>query len=129
MLLTAENVEKMMVACLCEEYDETAIVVQGIRNTVRFEAARIFDNASDIAMLLNQLPPQFHRQIGGGWSFLNACFRNDGKQWTGFHSSMENLFLLGIAAGYVKEIFPRDMWSALPGGMPYYVIDIVEAQS
>ncbi len=37
---------------------------------------------------------------------------------------MEALVVLGIASGFVKYPMPREMWSALPGGMPYIVIDL-----
>jgi hypothetical protein len=37
---------------------------------------------------------------------------------------MDKLFSMGIAVGLVKAYFPRRMWSILPGGMPYYVVDL-----
>jgi len=39
---------------------------------------------------------------------------------------MEKLFLLGLAIEKVKCLMPREVWPALPGGMPYYVINDVE---
>jgi hypothetical protein len=36
---------------------------------------------------------------------------------------MEHLFQLGLAAGYVKPLLPREMWAAFPGGVPYYVVN------
>jgi len=55
-------------------------------------------------------------------SFLNACQDRNGNQWTDLHQRMEQLFVLGQAAGFVSCLLPRDMWAALPGGMPYYVV-------
>jgi hypothetical protein len=37
---------------------------------------------------------------------------------------MDKLFSMVIAVGLVKACFPRCMWSILPGGMPYYVVDL-----
>jgi len=68
------------------------------------------------------LPEQFKGSAGGGWSFLNACDDKHGNQWTDLHLRMEQLFQLGIGIGKVKCLMPRAMWSALPGGMPYYAV-------
>jgi len=54
---------------------------------------------------------------------LNACYTKAGEHW-GEHVSMDRLFTLGQAAGYVKCCLPRELWPALPGSMPYYVIDL-----
>ncbi len=73
--------------------------------------------------MLDELHPNFKASNGGGWSFLNACNRSDNMQWTGLHSTMEKLFMLGIAAGHVEWMpAQRDMWSAFPGGMPYVIV-------
>jgi hypothetical protein len=44
-----------------------------------------------------------------------------GYQW-GEHASMESLICLGIAAGFVRYCLPRDLWTSLPGGLPYFVV-------
>ena len=49
---------------------------------------------------------------------------NEGAQWTGDHTTMDNLFKLGMAIGKVVCPFPRNMWSALAGGMPYYEVNL-----
>jgi hypothetical protein len=73
--------------------------------------------------MLAELPDPFHdADIGGGGSFLQACNRQDGVQWTTEHRVMEQLFLLGIATGFVICQLPRWVWPVLPGGMPYYVV-------
>jgi hypothetical protein len=72
--------------------------------------------------LLNELPSSFKKDIGGGWSFLQACETKDGVQW-GEHRNMEQLFVLGMALGKVRYCLPRDLWQVLPGGMPYLVIE------
>ena len=74
--------------------------------------------------MLSELPDEFRVSGGGGWSFLQACNDRHGTQWTGFHQAMEELFMLGMAAGLVTELLPRDLWDALPGGMPYYAVKL-----
>lgn len=76
-----------------------------------------------IGELLAELPDEFQASKGGGWSFLNACMTKDGVQWTGMHSTMDKLFMLGIAAGRARWLLPRDMWGVLPGGMPYVSVN------
>jgi hypothetical protein len=97
-------------------------VVEGIVTTVAFSPAAIQAHRADIGALLAELPDSFQSSGGGGWSFLNACNDRHGVQWTSFQLVMEHLFLLGLAGGQVSELLPRDMWSAFPGGMPYYVV-------
>ena len=124
--LTSENVNKIFLDCLfdedTEENQEKAIIVEGIMSVFGFDPDRIKKHKNDIISLLMQLPKEFQRNGGGGWSFLNACNRDDGEQWTGLHGDMERLFSLGIACGYAKFQLPRDMWKILPGGMPYVCI-------
>ena len=35
---------------------------------------------------------------------------------------MEALITLGIAAGLVNFLLPREMWKMMPGGMPYLFV-------
>ena len=70
------------------------------------------------------LPHQFRKSAGGGWSFLNACNQEDGEQWTGLHQRMDQLFAMAIGLGLAKWCLPRAMWDVFPGGMPYVVVEI-----
>ena len=87
-----------------------------------FHPERIKTAAPEIAQMLNELPRPFHVEGGGGWSFLQACQDRHGNQWTGMHRTMELLFLMGLALGKVKECLPREHWTILPGGVPYYTV-------
>ena len=127
MKLTSKNVEKIFMDCLfkdeaTQEEKENAIIVEGIMNNFGFDPQKIEAHEEDISSLLKQLPQQFRENFGGGWSFLNACMRDDGEQWTGLHAIQEQLLALGVAAGWAKIQLPRQFWSALPGGMPYFVV-------
>ena len=72
--------------------------------------------------MLGELPDEFHQVGGGGWSFLNACNNRHGELWTGEHRIMELLVMLGIGIGRVRFVMPRDLWSEMPGGMPYFMV-------
>jgi hypothetical protein len=57
-------------------------------------------------------------QDAGGATFLNACVDKNGTQW-GEHRNIDQLLCLGIAIGKVSFPMPKEMWSMLPGGMPF----------
>lgn len=120
-MLTPQAVESMMRACqfTTGEPTDDAIVVEGILNRYGFHPGRIAENADAIAALVAELPDEFHREKGGGWSFLNMCDDRHGRQWTGLHLMQERLCVLGIAAGKARWLAPREMWADMPGGMPY----------
>jgi len=121
--LTAENVQRIVQACLYNEDDDTsnAVIHEGVVIRMGFHPDRIAEHRDEIEDMLNQLPSEFHKDGKGGMSFLNACMRRDGVQW-GEHRNIEELVLLGLATGMVKYLLPREAWIALPGGMPYFVV-------
>lgn len=124
-MLTSRAVDDMLARCLFsdDESMEGAIEVEGIVNRYAFHPGRIAENADTIGEMLAELPDEFQREKGGGWSFLNACMDRNGKQWTDLHQQQERLFALGIAAGKARWVLPREMWSHMPGGMPYVVVN------
>lgn len=133
MELTAINVHDVME--YCEDRDPFGlrpvwaddagplVWVDGIVNRFRLSGNRLEEKRADIEAMLRQLPPQFMVAGGGGWSFLQACLRADSVHW-GEHPDMERLFALGLGIGVVVEPLPREIWNALPGSMPYYVINL-----
>ena len=122
-MLNPSGVEKIFKDCLCNENEvDGAVKAEGITCTVGFDPAMLEKYRQQIVDMLNELPKEFHKETGGGWSFLNAWMDKDGNQWTSFHQQMEQLFQLGIGIGKVKCLMPKKLWAALPGGMPYYVI-------
>ena len=124
-VLTAEQVNAIFMDSLFREGEDTSnhIKAEGIINSVGFHPERLQYHKIEIEAMLDELPENFKKSGGGGWSFLNACNDKHGNQWTGLHQHMEQLFQLGIGIGKVKYLTPRDMWSVLPGGMPYIVIE------
>lgn len=126
--LSTEYVQDLGCRCMFAEEDlidgnpppDRLIEVDGIVIRFGFDRTRIEANKDEIRAALAELPDSFRE----GMSFLNACNDRHGNQWTGFHQTMALLFSLGIAAGMVKFCFPREMWGVLPGGMPYYIVEI-----
>lgn len=125
MKLTSDNVEKVFMDCLFKDEENTDdhIVAEGIQGKVGFHPIRLEEYREDVKAMLQCLPDEFHAKKGGGMSFLNACKDRSGNQWTDLHLRMDQLFQLGIGLKLAKYCMPRPMWSALPGGMPYIVID------
>lgn len=140
--LTPEHVQSVLKECLFKDEElvdgqapEEHLYAEGIVHNFMFHPGRIAQHDDEIAEMLNELPTEFQDEsLGGkgGWSFLNACNRRDPDhpgtpfealdQWTGLHQTMEELMCLGIAAGRVQVQLPRPVWSALPGGVPYFVV-------
>ena len=114
--LTRHNVEDTFVKCL----RNSGPVTEGI---IKKAYMQVDDEQSDrIKGMLMQLDDKFRADGGSGASFLEMCINKDGEQW-GEHTDMEKLTMLGIAAGYAKFCFGRELWPILPGGMPYIVLD------
>jgi hypothetical protein len=124
-LIDAQRVEEILIDCLGgENYD---IAVEGVINTYGFSGPKLEEHTEEIRKMLWNLPKPFLPTAaggGGGWSFLNACQDANDEQWTGLHQRMEQLLCLGIAMGLAEWVLPKDMWPALPGGMPYVVVKV-----
>ena len=129
-MISSRQIHETLLDCFYPEAtDPLAIVetpvsgvkVEGIMHNYIFDGNRVEKHRDQINDWLDQLPEEFNEKTGGGWSFLQACVDRNGDQW-GEHMNMEELFALGIAIGRVSFLLPREMWKALPGGMPYLVI-------
>lgn len=122
--LSEDAVTALCGQCLFEEGADTsgAIIVEAVKLRFGFDPKKVEIAKPLIASLLAQLPDQFMRSKGGGWSFLNICEDRQGCLWTGFHSVQDALCALGIASGQAAWLMPRDMWEVLPGGVPYFVV-------
>lgn len=131
MKLDAIKVRKIFLDCLYSEdriksstkegLMKEAILVKGIVTNVGFDPKKIAIHKPEIIELLDELPNEFKHEVSGGYSFLKACVDKNGNHW-GEHRSMEQLFMLGMACKRVRCLFPRELWSMLPGGVPYYEV-------
>ncbi len=120
----ARNIDKIMKECLFLDGEDTsgAILAKGIIHSFGFHPKRLKDHYTEIVKELSSLPKEFYSGSGGGWSFMNMCNDNNGVQW-GEHINMEQLVCLGIALNLVEEQMPG-MRDILPGGVPYYVVNL-----
>jgi hypothetical protein len=129
--LTAESVEAVFMDCLFRKEEivepgrapDGAVLVDGVLRKFGFQPDRLESHRQTVRDMLAELPIEFHKNTGGGWSFLNACMTRDGTQW-GEHRNMEQLFVLAIGLGLAGWLLPREVWSALPGSVPYVVVDL-----
>lgn len=126
-MINAEKVKNIFVDCLyrnnevvANEIPKEAIIVKGITLTVGFNPKRLEPHKEEIENMLNKLNDTYKK----GWSFLNMCFDKNDEQWTGSHKTMEQLMILGMAINKIEYCCDREMWSMLPGGVPYIKIDL-----
>lgn len=124
--LTAQRLEEIFKNCFYKDDEITdegpiipAVEVEGIICKFGFHPIRLNEYKLEIEQMLTELPEQFKE--GGGWSFLNATLTKEGRLW-GEHKNIEQLMCLGMAIGKVKYNLARDLWTALPGGMPYFYV-------
>lgn len=132
LIINPEKVTKAFLDCLFkdEEIDGDGkpcldpVPVHGITASIGFHPERLEQKRKIVKEWLEALPIEFRKSNGGGWSFLNACNQADGMQWTGLQQIMEQLMMLGIGLKMVSYPFPKELWGALPGGVPYFMIEI-----
>ncbi|MBI3336258.1 hypothetical protein HYZ98_01680 [Candidatus Peregrinibacteria bacterium] len=97
-----------------------SVVVDGVQGRVSFNADRLGHHRAEIEALLSELPDEFRKSTGD--SFLRACQDKYGRLWTGEHTVVDELLMLGMGIGKFRFLLSRDLWALLPGGMPYYVL-------
>ena len=122
--LTSSNVKELFDKCMFVKDDVISkyYLGKGIITDVAFHPERLLENRQKICSLISQLPTEFNKEPGGGWSFLQMCLNKKGEQWCDLHQTMEQLVLLGTAIGKLEFPFPREIWKGLAGGMPYIAI-------
>ena len=104
-----------------EEDHKRAVIVEGIVRKFGFDPDRLNPRKERIMEFLKQMKPEFFRSTGGGYSFMAMFEDRDGVHWAE-HPTMEMLAAMGIGIGMVQYCLPREMWSLMPGGVPYLVI-------
>jgi hypothetical protein len=103
------------------EDERPFVPVEGVIHDIAFHPDRLRSHRDEVHDMLMQLPEEFRQHTGGGHSFLNAAGRADGVLW-GEHMNVEQLLTLGIGLGLARWLMPKQVWAALPGGMPYVVV-------
>lgn len=125
-VLNSKQIEGIFLDCLFRDGEDTAphVRAEGIMATVDFHSERLESHRAEVEAMLAELPDDFRESGGGCASFLNLCMDRHGRQWTDLQLAMNQLLTLGIALGKVIYPLPREVWGALPGGMPYVTIKI-----
>lgn len=121
----AEKVHEITEYCLAEaDFSvDDSIVANGLVNNFAFSTSKLKERKQDVIEILAEMHPNFRRDIGGGWTFLNLPMDKNDHHWCE-QPTAEKLVALGIGLGLVKYSFPRELWNNLPGGVPYIVIDL-----
>ncbi|CAB4131517.1 hypothetical protein UFOVP276_238 [uncultured Caudovirales phage] len=127
-LINSGRVQDIFLDCMFKETElfmdmpkeGEAIMVEGVNHRVGFHPERLKGHREEVYQMLLGLPEGF--KVGA--SFLEACNDRNGVMWTGMHLRMEQLFMLGIGLGVVLMPFPKALWPALPGGVPYFSVHV-----
>ncbi len=124
-MIDAKEINIIFRACLFKEEEiidgkppEGFLDIDGVRSHVGFHPDRVQQYKSRIEYFLSEIHPDFSSQEAGGTSFVNLPFDKEGTQW-GEHQNADELLILGLAIDRFEYLMPREIWSALPGGMPY----------
>ena len=108
--------------------DQSQLVeAEGLLSFFGFHKDRLSGYRDEVIEALEQLPDEFHKNDGGGWSFLNMCKTKDEQFW-GEHQNMEQLLALAIGLDLAGYCSPRKSWTSLPNGMPFIWIDLPEKE-
>jgi hypothetical protein len=97
--------------------------VEGIMRTYMIDIDKLEKDRMVVKQWLTQLPTEFLKEGGGGWSFLQLCQLSSGEQW-GEQMDGDALFVLASALGLAKFLMPRTFWAAMPGGVPYMIFTL-----
>lgn len=74
-MIDAAKLNGIFLSSMFEEGEEVTnpIIVQGIVCNVAFDPIRLENARDEVVEMLLQLPDEFKKSIGGGWSFLYMC--------------------------------------------------------
>ena len=129
MMLDAKEIHEVFMDCFYEdeEIDQAELEggemtpllkLEGCMVNVGFDPARVQKNQEKIEAFLNEVPNIFYT----GANFTMLYMDKDGNHW-GEHKNCDELLILGLAIDRFHYLLPREVWKALPGGMPYIKLD------
>lgn len=124
MLIEAKRVHEIFNDCLFkdgENHDEF-LPASGLTVNVGLHPQRIESYADEIHSMLLNLQDEFQEDKGGGYTFLNMVMDKEGNHCMEQMTAQE-LLLLGLASGWACTPMPRELWIALPGGVPYVMVN------
>lgn len=134
-MIDATEIDELFRGCLFKEEEleggkpEGAVIVQGIYVQYAFEPKRLEATRQKVMGYLKELPRGFrHTSEAESRSFLDGCMTESGEQW-GEHRNVEQLFSLAIGLQLGGWLLPKELWSLLPGGLPYFQIRLPEGRT
>ena len=123
-MISATRVHEIFLDCLHRQTPEDSdpcIGIYDVKHVIGFVPSKIEEHREEIYQILQELPDPFFEDIGGGYSFMQLPFTKTGEQW-GEQTNGNELMGLGLATGYMQYMFSIQMWSALPGRVPYIIL-------
>lgn len=126
-MINYEQVRNIMCDCLFAEMpadDTKCIGIPSVTRLFALNPSKVELHRSEIFTILRELPLEFWDQKSGGkdgYTFMSLPFDRDGNQW-GEQVNADELMTLGLATGYMRYMFPIEMWTMLPGKVPYLII-------
>lgn len=97
---------------------EGVLLVESTMQTTAMVEERLQKYEDTILALIGELSDDFIDGKGGGMSLMNLVVDKHGNQW-GEQWQADLFFALAKGLSLARFCLPREMWSSLPGGMPY----------
>ena len=132
LIINSEEVSTALRDCLYNENElkngtpKDVVIVEGITRKFGLHPGRLEEKRLQVIEWLEALSRQFHKDGGGGWSFLNMCNQKNGVRWTDLHQRMEELLCLALGLGFARYAMPREFWGMHPASIPYIIICVPE---
>lgn len=118
--LTEGRVNEIFYWCVAAKNSRAnTISVESWSQNVKLLKSRLVGYEFDIRQMLKYLPDSFQT---GGYSLKHADKDRFNRFWTESYETIEKLFIMGIALGFAKHVFPKPQWKDLPDKMPYYLV-------
>lgn len=126
-LPAAERIDQIMRSkdgVLFQEGEDTSshVKVEGIVANFGFHPGRLEEARPEVLAIIREVVADTFYKDNGGGSFLSLCEDRSGSLWAE-HKTMEALVCLAIGLKLGGYCFPRSVWRALPGGVPYVWFD------
>ena len=124
MLISADRVHEIFMDCLFREDEsrDSYLLAHGLTVAVGLHPDRTEGYADEIHEILLNLPEAFQENTGGGYSFLYMT-RDKEDNLCMEQTTAQELLMLGLATGWASLPMPRVLWPALPGGVPYVMVN------
>lgn len=122
-MIDCNRIHELVRVCLAGSEDNPNLIkVEGALRSYGFDSHALGKHKSEIVGYLTQLDGSFMKSGGGGMSLMNMVQTKDGELW-GEQYTADELYVLAAGLGLASYCLPREFWSALPGSMPYIVIN------